>query len=1219
MTKIPEIKVTITDPASVTSEAPSSPDSLPSPYPLTEESEPSATTPLLTSATSNRHLQFQTSVNCDPSEKLHNYAATSTGNGHLISFDDDDQLHIANGFGLPLDERVSSIRVDKADHGNMKLGTFKGVLVPTCEFAWSVLIFIRFGYIVGEAGVLCSIAITFISALTVAITVASISAIATNGVPTGGVLHILTKSLGTGIGGAISLIYCIGVAIFISVEVVGSVQGLIEATDLSITDDTLWDQVIISSGCLLFIGASAFIGKSIVHRLAMFFLLALILAFLAVFLGLFTAPRFNHHNFNHQVTGLSIETLRSNLYPHSSFSFKDAISLLLPCFVGIFSGTNNAMNLKHPFKSIPTGAFGAVATSTTLYVTLFLLIGSVVKRELLLSNVMIIPEIAFPSPWIAIIGLFLVGQGSALHCCALASKVLNTLSVTRILPHVPYIPIHHLKNGEPRFAVIVTILFTVPFIFITELEALASIVSMTFILCYGFTNFATFLLGIFPNPSWRPTYKYYHWLLSLMGLIGCLVIMFVINWGAGLLILVITAVVTLLIQLYGHRNSWGHAVHGLLYSLAMHHLLAVQDAELQLAMRKFQIDLPRTETLDIVYGYRQDSTNSTVSTPEKGAEIVWRPHILAFVSLRPDGQLRYRRLLSFISQLSVRGGLCILSHIVTTSEESRTASNVRKALSELPDVSLSLDSRNVVADVVMRRSVRLQLAMKEENVDGFVKVFSSPSVRIGQQILLQTAGLGELSPNSVVCGWPDKSSWEENVKSVRELRDLWKMAKRGGLSTFICKGLQNFPTNEDELSGTIDIWWIINDGPLILLLAFILRQHQVWKNCSVRLFASAHVTDNVVEMELELRKYLALLRIEVDEIIIITLDMSDILDVVPLQSKPSPEGRSSSPKSCSSRSASLSRGQAFKFGLMADRLAREMHHEEAGIDNDTTDEEITTTSGDSDEEEGIGPAEERGRKRTRASTADNIAGGSVRKNETLKRQNSWIESVEKDLQKHHQHQHHLEKTDLPSQNYGGMNDDTAGSSLPSELDTAGLPGLTVQGHTPVSSVLHPSNPEFVNAHGAFSEVEIEDTETSNSQAHRHHHYMFPHHKKRPITSHFHSPRFRNANAKQKLTELADVAEDSTGNSQHIGYIPPFFKAKTAIQLRTEMNHHSRNSDLVILNLPSPDLDVNIFGLAGVRRVGVYMELLEFLTSDIERSVLVHSGGKAKDLMSWYSL
>lgn len=44
----------------------------------------------------------------------------------------------------------------------------------------------------------------------------------------------------------------------------------------------------------------------------------------------------------------------------------------------------------------------------------------------------------------------------------------------------------------------------------------------------------------------------------------------------------------------------------------------------------------------------------------------------------------------------------------------------------------------------------------------------------------------------------------------------------------VAKNVDSFPTNADRLGqGTIDVWWVVHDGGLLMLLPFLLRQHKV--------------------------------------------------------------------------------------------------------------------------------------------------------------------------------------------------------------------------------------------------------------------------------------------------------------------------------------------------------------------------------------------------------
>jgi potassium/chloride transporter 4/5/6 len=63
-----------------------------------------------------------------------------------------------------------------------------------------------------------------------------------------------------------------------------------------------------------------------------------------------------------------------------------------------------------------------------------------------------------------------------------------------------------------------------------------------------------------------------------------------------------------------------------------------------------------------------------------------------------------------------------------------------------------------------------------------------------------------------------------------------------------------------QVKGTIDVWWIVHDGGLLMLLPFLLKQHRTWKNCKLRIFSVAQVNDNSIQMKKDLKTFLYQLR-----------------------------------------------------------------------------------------------------------------------------------------------------------------------------------------------------------------------------------------------------------------------------------------------------------------------------------------------------------------------
>ncbi|KAJ3361673.1 hypothetical protein GGF31_002051 [Allomyces arbusculus] len=1129
-----------------------------------------------------------------------------------------------------------------------KVGFIKGVTIPTCEFMWSVLIFVRFGHIVGEAGLLAGLALLLLCAGTVAITATSVAAIATNGLPRDGVVQVMTRVLGSGIGGTITLIFGLGVAIFSSVEVVGSVQGLLEASGWRITSSVETDQRVLSVACLAFLGFVAFLGHKAVYRLALVFLVALIVAYSSLFAGFAMAPRVN--DFGGLVTGWSWETLQSNLYPSPTLDTTELLSLLFPCFLGIFTGVNNASNLRDPHRAIPKGALWAIATSLTLYAGIFTCLAAVVQRPLLLKHFTVAPELAWPMPALSIIGLFLVGNGSALHCLVLASQTFCNLFAEHVLPRPWWMPpfeqrsgslalffrksagagvgphgrlgtppAHHdvAAVGEPRMALLGIIALALPFIFLNELEALAAIVAMCFLLSYAVTNISCVVLELLALPVWRPAYRGYHWLLSLLGAVICVVLMMRIQPIAAFGLLCLTAVGTFGIQLAsGSARQWGHAVHGLLYQLALDHLLAAEDEQMRALKRNFCLDRrpgneaddvrftasqlirdhvlngnsPGAETTSVLsfapsfstasinsllhfaHTYRDSPTGLQVGDDRDAAaaaaadacpagicgpnaiaagsrprNALWKPQIMAFFGM-PHGRIQHPRLLALVAQLATRGGLCVLSHIVVPPLTRRNGGGARRAPAEPDQVEtenededgeydehggdgddeeagagaahvrdeddvgivtggggrkvplvrvptggsarrgneVPIEDRMDVAVAmcerqVSRRKLILYQLMLAEDLRGFVKVFVAPSIKIGQTVLLQSVGLGELTANTVLAAWPERGAkWGDNLSSVRELAHLWRLARICGHNMLIAKGASMFPRNDDApMRGTLDVWWVVNEGPLMLLIAFLLKQHNIWRRCRLRLFAVCRQGEDPDLLKAMLCAYLQLLRIRVDSIEIVPIAVAAVeLD---LEAALSAEMRQEEAASESEAAGTAHSARASATG------------QTPGTSVPTGDDSTLTVS--------LAPTGLYMRRRTRTAT---------------------------------------------------MTGDTAASSA----------SASAQESTPPTIVVTP-------------DMVLDEA---------------------------------------RLPGLTKPAPPSPGSAASPPV--PFMRRAVAAALRAAIVERSVNADLVVLNLPAVarDMDVNLFGLRPGRRAGAYVELLEYLTSEpgMKRCILVHSSARTRE-------
>ncbi len=109
-----------------------------------------------------------------------------------------------------------------------RFGTFAGVFTPCVLTILGVIMFLRFGFVVGQAGVLATLAIVVASKIITLLTTLSLSAIATNTkVEGGGAYFLISRSLGPEFGGAIGLLFFAAQALSVAMYVIGFTEAMV--------------------------------------------------------------------------------------------------------------------------------------------------------------------------------------------------------------------------------------------------------------------------------------------------------------------------------------------------------------------------------------------------------------------------------------------------------------------------------------------------------------------------------------------------------------------------------------------------------------------------------------------------------------------------------------------------------------------------------------------------------------------------------------------------------------------------------------------------------------------------------------------------------------------------------------------------------------------------------------------------------------------------------
>ena len=162
--------------------------------------------------------------------------------------------------------------------------------------------------------------------------------------------------------------------------------------------------------------------------------------------------------------------------------------------------------------------------------------------------------------------------------------------------------------------------------------------------------------------------------------------------------------------------------------------------------------------------------------------------------------------------------------------------------------------------------------MKTMGVQGFCMTVLAREVSEGRSHAIQCAGLGPLTPNTILMGWP----WWWKAKPTRFVPEFMSVVQQATLrrkALLCCHNVGDFPTNDELQTGSIDVWWIKHDGGLLLLMAHLLRKHRVWKRCALRLHL---ITETGTDRTLLRERVLTLLqRINIDATV------EEVLEVEP--------------------------------------------------------------------------------------------------------------------------------------------------------------------------------------------------------------------------------------------------------------------------------------------------------------------------------------------------
>ncbi|WKK64587.1 amino acid permease [Lutimonas zeaxanthinifaciens] len=411
-----------------------------------------------------------------------------------------------------------------------KFGTFGGVFTPTLLTILGVIMYLRLGWVVGNAGLLGAWLIIIISFLITLCTALSMSAITTNiRIGAGGAYAIVSQALGLEVGGSLGIPRYISQGLAVTMYIFGFREGwlgIFPEHNAFLVDIIVF--VILYT--IAYISANLAIKTQFI--IMAIIVLSLVSIAVAAYEGSMSIPTSD---------ALSWGSFKGSVEnDFSGSNFWIVFAVFFPAATGIMAGANMSGELEKPKRSIPRGTLWAIGVSFMIYMLLAFWISRSATEEELLTDYYIMVDKAFFGP-LVIAGILGATFSSALASIVGSSRILYAMGEHRVLPYSGFLS-GQSKNGQPRNAMIVTGLLIFLTLLLRNINAVAPLVTLFFLITYAMINIVVIIEQNLGLISYRPIFKIHNW-VPWFGLFSSVFAMFIINPSISLISIIIVLMV----------------------------------------------------------------------------------------------------------------------------------------------------------------------------------------------------------------------------------------------------------------------------------------------------------------------------------------------------------------------------------------------------------------------------------------------------------------------------------------------------------------------------------------------------------------------------------------------------------------------------------------------------------------------------------------------------
>ncbi len=444
-----------------------------------------------------------------------------------------------------------------------KFGTFLGVYTPSVLTILGLIMYLRFGWVLGNLGLPLTLLVVVTASSITFITALSASALSTNiRVGVGGEYYMISRSLGLELGGAIGipLFLCRTLSItFYSFGLAESIFALGlggEASPVAIQA--------VAAGIVIL--TTAISGKSaeVALKMQVPIMIAVGISLVALIIGVVSG------GFGSAEVTPTFRTAPGGYW----FVF----AVFFPAVTGFTAGIGMSGDLEDPQRSIPKGTLLAVVTGAAVYLLIPLLLAFTARLspvDLADGGVAVWTRVAVLGAWLVFPGLWGAILSSAFGSALGGPRVLQALANDGLAPRF----LGKLtRTGQPAIATAVSGAIALVAVLLGGLNEVARFVTILFLTLYVTINLSAAFEKLAGDPSYRPTIRV-PWYVSLLGSLGAIAVMFMISPLACLAAVVLEGALYVYLRRRAMKKRWGDVRAGLWVTLTRFALLQLREHE----------------------------------------------------------------------------------------------------------------------------------------------------------------------------------------------------------------------------------------------------------------------------------------------------------------------------------------------------------------------------------------------------------------------------------------------------------------------------------------------------------------------------------------------------------------------------------------------------------------------------------------------------------------